>query len=71
MTKLNLIKKAVKSIRDAAEMHPDDFFSAIKNYGDKLRIPGTVDGLSVIHKKLLELVSQIQDLHISSFCKSF
>lgn len=36
MTKLNLIRKAAKSVRAAAEMCPDYFFSSIENYEDKL-----------------------------------
>lgn len=33
MTKLNLIKKAVKSILAAAKMHPDGFFLPLKTMG--------------------------------------
>lgn len=36
MTKLNLIRKAAKSVQAAAEMCPDYFFSSIENYEDKL-----------------------------------
>lgn len=70
MTKLNLIKKAVKSMRAAAAMLSDDFFSRIEDWGETVKIPRTVDGLSVISKTVMQFVSQIQDLCISSSCKS-
>lgn len=40
MTKLNLIKKAVKSIWAAAAMLPDDFFLPLKTGEKLLRFQG-------------------------------